>query len=377
MARAQRVALTTPLLAIPPTYFVTEHAEAIQRSTGCDEHRFHLFPLASSIKPGEISIGASPAVTWPGRYASRQRLASLGMAQQARLVAAAQPDIIHQHHGVWTAGAVLAKHLSGAPLVTTLHGADAINAARRSVNGLQRVHRWNTRLAFAHSDRLLAVSDHLRTLAIRAGADARRVTVHYQGINTDYFTPGGGSSALTQRLPRILAISTLTPRKRIDLLIAASCELARQVPHELHIVGAGPLDAALRAQASASPHIQFHGQVPRARVREFLREADQLVLPSSDEAAGLVILEAQSCGLSAVVTGGDGKAEMVSDGVTGAVTSENPSAVDLAASMRDWLPRTDQEKAELAERTRQFVVRERSVAAGAEALLAIYGSVRT
>src|SRR5690606_19202279 len=171
-----------------------------------------------------------------------------------------------------------------------------------------------------------------------AGAHAARIRVHYQGVDTSFFTPQVNLEEETSRLPRILYAGALIPLKRVDLVIRASQTLARDLPHELVIIGDGPLRQALETQASEDQHIRFVGSTDRRGVRAQMQEADALLLLSQGEGAGLVTLEAQACGLAAIVSGGDGKAEMVDDGATGAVLSADPTPDEVARALREWLP---------------------------------------
>lgn len=366
------IALTTALLAVPPTYFVTAHAESLLRQG--HPFRFHAVPLAASIDPAATSVPATPAVRLPVPYRVRASLAKLAMPIQREQLMRLRPDLIHQHHGTWSGGAVRAAERLGIPLVTTLHGTDVVHAARRRPRGLQRVHASQTRSAFTHSHLLLAVSDHQRTLALDAGAPSARTHVHYQGIDTEYFSPGEHGDA-ADRPARIVYVGSLIPRKRVDLVISASSDLVRDVPHELLIIGDGPLRRSLEEQASGSDHIRFLGPLDREGVRSHLREADVLLLLSHSEGAGLVILEAQSCGMAAIVTGGDGKAEMIDDGRTGAVLDPEPAPADVARALRDWLPDSPQMRQQVRTAARRFVVSERSVDAGAEELAGYYDTL--
>lgn len=366
------VALTTALLAIPPTYFVTAHAEALLRRRAA--YRFHAVPLAASIEPGETVIPATAALDLPVSYRARSSLAKLAMPLQTAVLMRLQPDLIHQHHGTWSSGAIRAARAMGTPLVTTLHGTDVVHAGRVGPRGLQRVHAREVRRAFEHSQLLLAVSDHQRRLAVSAGASSEHLHVHYQGIDTDFFTPAPAADT-EDRPARLLYVGGLIPQKRVDLVIRASQELSRDVPHELVILGEGPLRRTLEEQAAGSAHIRFAGRTDRDGVREHMHRSDVLLLLSHSEGAGLVILEAQSCGMAAVVSGDDGKAEMVDDGVTGAVLSADPQPADVAQALRQWLPDGPAMRAQIGEAARSFVIRDRSVDAGAAALAEHYGTL--
>ncbi len=367
-----RVALTTPLLAIPPTYFVTAHAEQLLEQGLPFE--FHAVPLAASVTPGTTAIPVTQAAQLPIPYAARSFLAKFAMPMQTSILKRLQPDLIHQHHGTWCAGAVRAAEALRTPLVTTLHGTDVVHAGRDSPRGLQRVHARQTRFAFEHSRLLLAVSEHQKRLALAAGAPSDRLYVHYQGVDTSFFAPPSLKNSRS-RPPRILYIGALIPRKRVDLVIRASRSLSRELPHELVIIGDGPLRQELQAQASGDGHVRFAGSTDREGVREHLRESDAILLLSHGEGAGLVLLEAQACGLAAIVSGGDGKAEMVDDGATGAVLSADPTPDEVARALREWLPDSPSMRAQVSSATRSFVVEERSVEAGALSLADYYDSV--
>lgn len=366
----RRIALTTPLLSIPPTYFVTEHAEELLR-TGSD-HVFRVHPLAGQVEHGATVIPVKPAITRPSAYTTRSRLAPVGIPLQAAAVIRSRPDLVHQHHGVWTAGAVAAASALRVPLVTTVHGTDMTTAARSNPRGLALLHRKNARLAFARSALILAVSDKLRRVALTAGAPPDRTHVHYQGIDCDTFSPSAEPPE-SGRLPRVLYIGSLISLKRVDLLIRASIELARSVPHQLHIVGDGPLRQELGRLAETAEHISFRGSMGRSGVLQAYRGADVVCLPSRDEAAGLVLLEAQACGVPVVVTGGDGKEEMLRHGQTGSVVGPDPEPAELARALHEWLPDSSTARRQIAERTRAFVVEERSVRVGAQRLAEFYG----
>lgn len=373
MARSsRRIAITTPLLAVPPTYFVTEHAEELLRTGSA--LRFRVHPLAARIEAGATAVPVAPALTRPASYARRSRLAPAGLPLQAAAVIRARPDLVHQHHGVWTAGAAAAAAALRVPLVTTVHGTDMFTAAAARPRGLQRIHRAQARLAFSRSSLVLAVSEDLRRVALAAGASPERTLVHYQGIDTDTFTPPAVRPQ-DGRPPRVLYLGGLIPRKRVDLLVRASLELARRTPHELHVIGEGPLRPQLEALAAGADHVRFRGGIDRDGVLAALREADVLALPSRDEAAGLVLLEAQACGVPVVVTGGDGKEEMLREGETGSVIARDAEPAELARALEGWLPDSAAAREQIAERTRAFVLAERSVRVGALRLAELYDSV--
>ena len=74
---------------------------------------------------------------------------------------------------------------------------------------------------------------------------------------------------------------------------------------QLHVVGDGPLREQLERHAQAElldKEVVFHGRVSEHGKLALLRDADLLVLPadSSNEAFGIVQLEAMACGVPAL-----------------------------------------------------------------------------
>jgi len=104
------------------------------------------------------------------------------------------------------------------------------------------------------------------------------------------------------RLLRLLFIGRLDSYKRVDWLIE-TCAAKRAT--ELHVVGDGPLRMQLENQARAAgiPHgVVFHGRISERDKLALLRDSDLLVLPAdrSNEAFGIVQLEAMACGVPAL-----------------------------------------------------------------------------
>ena len=101
---------------------------------------------------------------------------------------------------------------------------------------------------------------------------------------------------------RLIFIGRLDSYKRVDWLIEAC---AANVTAELHVIGDGPLRMQLESQAQAvgiDKAVVFHGRVSEQEKLVLLRDSDLLVLPadSSNEAFGIVQLEAMACGVPAL-----------------------------------------------------------------------------
>ena len=108
---------------------------------------------------------------------------------------------------------------------------------------------------------------------------------------------------LRQQPPlRLLFMGRLDSYKRVDWLIEAC---AASGAADLHVVGDGPLRQQLEEKALAAgidQAVVFHGRISEQEKLAVLRDSDLLVLPAdcSNEAFGIVQLEAMACGVPAL-----------------------------------------------------------------------------
>lgn len=145
---------------------------------------------------------------------------------------------------------------------------------------------------------------------------------------------------------RLLCVAGLQTKKGHAVLLDA---LASGLPGferlELDLVGAGPLEAALRARVVASGlhgKVRFHGALSEDAVAERLAAADALVLPSivapnrEMEGIPVAIMEALAVGLPVIGTSLSGLPELLRQDATCLLaTPGDPTS--LAAALRSLL----------------------------------------
>jgi glycosyltransferase involved in cell wall biosynthesis len=113
----------------------------------------------------------------------------------------------------------------------------------------------------------------------------------------------------------LLYAGRLAPKKGVEYLIQAVAEM----DYQLTIVGDGSERDRLENLASeTSADVVFEGKVPPDEVSKYYRDAELLVLPSTEgEGMPNVVLEAMAWGLPVVATDSGGLPTVIDDGATG------------------------------------------------------------
>jgi glycosyltransferase involved in cell wall biosynthesis len=216
------------------------------------------------------------------------------------------------------------------------------------------------------------VVDYLRKQSVWPNPEC---LLHF--INTDRFTPDAAArAAVRQQLgvsdARFVLVSTgyLIHAKGIDTAIRALARLPEGV--ELWVVGDGaemPALQQLSAELGVAGRVRFLGL--QSRVEQFMQAADCFVCPSRwAEAAGLVNIEAQACGVPVVAARIGGIPEYVADGRTGLLFAPEDHE-DLARAVRRLLD-DPAECREMGRRAREAAVEHFSPAARLDDFLDLY-----
>lgn len=177
------------------------------------------------------------------------------------------------------------------------------------------------------------------------GIDPDRVFVAHNGVDHRVYRPGRtGAAQLIRaaggdlRLPYVLFVSTVHPRKNLEAVRHAVRSLAeRGTPRSLVLV-AGPApdrvdSAALVDRATApipgldAPVVNLAG-APDDDVARLMCGAELLCLPSHMEGFGMSVAEAMACGTAVVVSDRGSLPEVVGD--AGVVSAPDPDAVAAA-----------------------------------------------
>lgn len=227
-------------------------------------------------------------------------------------------DVVHAHGprvAFWAA--TVAREAQARALVITLHELRWL-----SLPPSPRRWLWTALedAANARADRLVVLSSdaHARVLARHPAWRDRMVLA--PGTTPLLAEPAATPSPTPHAGPlRLVSVGRLHWVKGHDALLRAVADVrGRGVEVTLTLVGDGPLEASLRAQARSlglADVVRWHGGAfEPARV---LPEHDLFVAASHTETQGIAALEAMACGLPVLAPDLGGFRDLVVDGVTG------------------------------------------------------------
>lgn len=271
-------------------------------------------------------------------------------ALEARILALSeewQPDLLHAHSPALCGMAALgAARKMGLPLVYEIR---AFWEDAAVGNGTGRANSLKYRLTRALEDRVVTGADAVVTICqglkddlVVRGNDPARITIMPNGVDLELFgsaAPRDPALADTLALgdgPVIGFIGSFYDYEGLDDLIAAMPALiGRQPEARLLLVGGGPREEALRAQAAASPAagaIRFVGRVPHREVERYYALVDIMAYPRkasrlTELVTPLKPLEALAQGKLVAASDIGGHRELLTQGKTGTLfTPDDPAA---------------------------------------------------
>jgi glycosyltransferase involved in cell wall biosynthesis len=151
-------------------------------------------------------------------------------------------------------------------------------------------------------DRVVAVSDHTKAGLANHGVPKSKIEVVHCGIDL----AGIEQTPMAKDGSDVIFAGRLIREKHVDLLLRAVHLLRASIPHiQCIIIGDGPERAGLERLRDAlglSSNVRFVGFLERHQdVFGLIKASRVFVLPSEREGFGMVVPEANACGLPVVV----------------------------------------------------------------------------
>lgn len=292
-----------------------------------------------------------------------------------------QPDILHAHSPVLNAiPALRVGRRLGIPVVYEVRAFwedAAVDHGTTTEGSLRyRLTRALETRALKSANHVFTICEGLRADIVARGIAASKVTVIPNAVDIESFDIGGQpDAALKARLGLTDAtvigfIGSFYAYEGLDLLLDALPQIIAKLPDaRVLLVGGGPQDAALKAQAQRlglTDKVVFTGRVPHTEVQSYYDLVDVLAYPRhsmrlTELVTPLKPLEAMAQGRLLVASDVGGHKELVRHGETG-ILFKAGSVNSLAQSITDLLSQRERWP-ELRQAGRRFVETERNWAA--------------
>jgi glycosyltransferase involved in cell wall biosynthesis len=278
-------------------------------------------------------------------------------------------DLIHAHQAMPDgAAAQRVAAALGVPYVVTVHGADVYQHLRLGGAVADR-----TRAVLSGAVAVVGVSSKVTSL-LAGTVPEERLYVNLNGVVGSLervqpadFLPGR---------PLLLTVAYLITRKGHAVVLDALKRLRDEgLDPAWAVVGDGPLLEDLRgsaAEAGLADAVHFLGRRTHDEVLALMARAELFVLPSWDEAFGLVYTEAMIQETPIIACRGEGVEDFIADGESGYLVAPRDAAA-LAAVIGSAL--RDDEARRLVGRTGREVAAQLTWARNAEQQLRIYEAV--
>jgi colanic acid/amylovoran biosynthesis glycosyltransferase len=253
-------------------------------------------------------------------------------------------DLAHAHFGPVADNFRFVRELWRVPLVVSFHGYDVGAWPREEGDDVYRQ-------LFRTADVVTANSNYTRGRLESLGCRPGKIRVLHMGLDLSEFCFREHTMREDGRV-ELLSVGRLVEKKGFEFAIRA---LARVL--EFHsgvhysLVGDGPLREHLQTLADdlqLRDNVTFHGACGGAFVRQKMAESNIFIAPSVTaengdvEGQGLVLQEAQACGLPVLATNHNGFPEGMLPGRSGFLVPERSvgALAEMLAFMverpRDW-----------------------------------------
>lgn len=279
-----------------------------------DDHQYSVFVNRES-----ADIDVTPAANFkriicPVKATNRAARYSWEQGAMPIQLRRVNPDVVH------SLGYVIPLAAQG-PQVVTVPDVRYISKSGLRTGVGRTAFRFFAQRTVKRADRIIVVSTFSRDEVItQLHVAPKKVTViHSAGREASSELKDSASmSDVVRSIPRpyIMAFGASSAQENIPRLIAAFGKVSSVIPHDLVLVGDGPVKAMVLAAIAASggaERIHFTDQIPERDVAALLKNASLFALPSLNDGFGAPLLDAQNAGIPVVCSAAGGLPEVAGD----------------------------------------------------------------
>jgi glycosyltransferase involved in cell wall biosynthesis len=220
-------------------------------------------------------------------------------------------DVIHAHDWLTYEAGVVAKRVSGKPLVVHVHATEFDRSGEGKIN--QQVYDIERR-GMQAADRVIAVSNLTRDIVIKHyGVDPGKVFTVHNAVDFQSYKEMDVERGVTGKV--VTFLGRVTYQKGPEYFIEAANKVLKYYPDARFVMaGSGDmLDRAIRrvAQLKIATRFHFTGFLRGDDVQRMFAQSDVYVMPSVSEPFGISPLEAMRSGVPTIISKQSGVAEVL------------------------------------------------------------------
>lgn len=224
-------------------------------------------------------------------------------------------DVIHAHDWLTYEAGIVAKRVSGKPLVVHVHATEFDRSGEGKIN--QQVYDIERRGMHA-ADRVIAVSNLTRNIVIKhyGVAPEKVVTVH-NAVDFQSYKEVTVERGVPEKV--VTFLGRITYQKGPEYFIEAANKVLKHYPNVRFVMaGSGDmLNRAIRrvAQLKIATHFHFTGFLSGDDVQRMFAQSDVYVMPSVSEPFGISPLEAMRSGVPTIISKQSGVSEVLENSI--------------------------------------------------------------
>lgn len=246
-----------------------------------------------------------------GKYGTNLMEEVARYAMVAGTIAAQQDfDIIHAHDWLTYAAGIVAKKISGKPLVIHVHATEFDRSGERVNRQVYDIERRGMEAA----DRVITVSNLTRNIVInRYGINPDKVVTVHNAV--DFQTRKDVEIERGVKEKVVTFLGRITFQKGPEYFIEAANKVLKRYPNVRFVMaGSGDLfNRSVRrvAQLKIATRFHFTGFLRGDDVQKMFSYSDVYVMPSVSEPFGISPLEAMRAGVPTIISKQSGVAEVL------------------------------------------------------------------
>lgn len=219
-------------------------------------------------------------------------------------------DMIHAHDWLTYPAGIIAKRVSGKPLIAHMH---ATEFDRSGGAGDERIHNLEYD-GMSYADRVICVSKYTANMVIsRYHIDSGKIRIIHNAY--DVVDLSLKNKVRLFKGPTILFLGRITLQKGPDYFVEIAHHVLKEHPNARFVMaGTGDMARKLLHRSAflkLKNRFIFAGFLNRTQVESILKAVDIYVLPSVSEPFGIAPLEAMAYGVTAIISKQSGVSEVV------------------------------------------------------------------